>query len=119
MVSETLPRKKNEARIQRPAKRQRRGPKGIRPDFFNYVQKHCHNLEVRRKYKISTPKGYTLYDTSLRETWNAPLVLAALEKQLREMGAPSLTSAFGKKAHADLISCENLRSQRAREIDEL
>ncbi|CAE7767157.1 unnamed protein product, partial [Symbiodinium necroappetens] len=57
------------------------------PDFFSYIQKH----------------GYTLYDTSLRETWNAPLVLAALEK----------------KAHADLIACENLRAQRAREIEEL
>ena len=60
-----------------------------------------------------------MYDTSLRESWNAPLVLGALEKQLREMGTPSLTSAFGRKAHADLISYENLRSQHAREIDEL
>ncbi|OLP99214.1 hypothetical protein AK812_SmicGene18257 [Symbiodinium microadriaticum] len=37
----------------------------------------------------------------------------------RVMGVPSFTSAFGKKAHADLVSYENLRAQRAREIDEL
>ena len=47
------------------------------------------------------------------------MVLAALDKQLREMGTPSFQSAFAKKAHTDLISYENLRSQRAREIDEL
>ena len=88
-------------------------------DFFSYVQKHWQNLEVRRKYKIQTPENYTLYDSSLKEPWNASLVLAALDKQLREMGTPSLVSAFGKKAHADLISYENLRAQRAREIDGL
>ncbi|CAE7924494.1 unnamed protein product, partial [Symbiodinium sp. KB8] len=77
-------------------------------DFFSYVQKHWQNLEVRRKYKIQTPENYTLYDSSLKEPWNASLVLAALDKQLREMGTPALTSAFGKKAHADLISYENL-----------
>ncbi|CAE7937296.1 unnamed protein product, partial [Symbiodinium necroappetens] len=53
------------------------------------------------------------------EPWNASLVLAALDKQFRVMGVPSFTSAFGKKAHADLVSYENLRAQRAREIDEL
>ena len=88
-------------------------------DFFSYVQKQWQNLEVRRKYKINTPEGYTLYDSSLEEPWNASLVLAALDKQLRTMGTPSFTSAFAKKAHADLISYEKLRAQRAREIDEL
>ena len=61
-------------------------------DFFSYVQKHWQNLEVRRKYKLNTPEGYTLYDSSLKEPWNASLVLAALDKQLRTMGAPSFTS---------------------------
>ncbi|CAE7872251.1 unnamed protein product, partial [Symbiodinium necroappetens] len=88
-------------------------------DFFSYVQKHWENLEVRRKYKINTPEGYTLYDSSLKEPWNASLVLAALDKQFRTMGTPSFTSAFAKKAHADLISYENLRAQCAREIDEV
>ena len=74
---------------------------------------------MSRKYKINTPEGYTLYDSSLKEPWNASLVLAALDKQFRMMGVPSFTSAFGKKAHADLVSYENLRAQRAREIDEL
>ena len=82
-------------------------------DFFSYVQKHWENLTIRRKYKINTPEGYTLYDSSLRE------VLAALEKQFKVMGIGSFTSVFGRKAHADLISYENLRAQRAREIDEL
>ena len=36
-----------------------------------------------------------------------------------ERWARPLTSAFGRKAHADLVSYENLRAQRAREIDEL
>ena len=88
-------------------------------DFFSYVQKHWQNLEVRRKYKISTPEGFTLFDSSLREPWNASLVLQALDKQLRMMGTPTFTSAFAKKAHADLVSYEQLRAQRAREIDEL
>ena len=69
-------------------------------DFFSYVQKHWKNLEVRRKYEINTPEGYTLYDSSLKEPWNASLVLAALDKQFRTMGAPS---SFAKKAHADLL----------------
>ena len=55
-------------------------------DFFSYVQKHWQNLGVRRKYKIQTPENYTLFDSSLKESWNASLVLAALDKQLREMG---------------------------------
>ncbi|CAE7925681.1 unnamed protein product, partial [Symbiodinium necroappetens] len=61
------------------------------PDFFSYIQKHSHNLEIRCKYKISTPDDYT---------------------------TPCTTPHSGK-AHADLISYENLQSQRAREIDEL
>ena len=89
------------------------------PDFFSYVQKYWENLHIRRLYKINTPEGYTLYDSSLKEPWNASLVLAALEKQFKVMGVGSFTSTFGKKAHADLISYENLRAQRAREIDEL
>ena len=88
-------------------------------DFFSYVQKHWENLTIRRKYKINTPEGYTLYDSSLREPWNASLVLAALEKQFEVIGIGSCTSVSGRKAHADLISYENLRAQRAREIDEL
>ena len=89
------------------------------PDFFSYVQKYWENLHIRRLYKITTPEGYTLYDSSLKERWNASLVLAALEKQFKVMGIGSFTSAFGKKAHADLISYEKLRAQRACEIDEL
>ena len=60
-----------------------------------------------------------MYDSSLRELWNASLVLAALEKQFKVMGVGSFTSVCGRKAHADLVSYENLRAQRAREIDEL
>ena len=46
-------------------------------DFFSYVQKHWENLSIRRKYKINTPEGYTLYDSSLREPlgmrhWSLP-----------------------------------------------
>ena len=89
------------------------------PDFFSYVQKYWENLNIRRLYKINTPEGYTLYDSSLKEPWNASLVLAAIEKQFELMGVGSFTSTFGKKAHADLISYENLRAKRAREIDEL
>ena len=89
------------------------------PDFFSYVQKHWENLDIRRLYKIKTPEGYTLYDSSLRERWNAPLVLAAIDKQFKSMGVGSFTSTFGKKAHSDLISYEALRAKRAREVDEL
>ena len=46
--------------------------------------------------------------------WSSPQ-----EKQFKVMGVGSFTSTFGKKAHADLISYENLRAKRAREIDEL
>ena len=89
------------------------------PDFFGYVQKHWENLDIRRLYKINTPEGYTLYDSSLREPWNASLVLAAIDKQFEVMGVGSFTSTFGKKAHADLIAYEALRAKRAREVDEL
>ena len=89
------------------------------PDFFSYVQKYWENLHIRRLYKINTPEGYTLYDSSLREPWNASLVLAAIEKQFKVMGVGSFTSTFGKKAHADLIAYEALRAKRAREVDEL
>ena len=89
------------------------------PDFFGYVQKHWENLNIRRLYKIQTPEGYTLFDSSLREQWNAPLVLAAIDKQFEVEGIGSFTSTFGKKAHADLIAYEALRAKRAREVDEL
>ena len=89
------------------------------PDFFGYVQKHWENLDIRRLYKINTPEGYTLYDSSLKEPWNASLVLAAINKQFEMMGVGSFTSTFGKKAHADLIAYEALRAKRAREVDEL
>ena len=89
------------------------------PDFFGYVQKHWENLDIRRLYKINTPEGYTLYDSSLKEPWNASLVLAAIEKQFEVEGIGSFTSTFGKKAHADLIAYEALRAKRAREVDEL
>lgn len=89
------------------------------PDFFGYVQKHWQNLHIRRLYKIKTPEGHTLFDSSLREQWNAPLVLAAINKQFEVEGLGSFTSIFGKKAHADLIAYEALRTKRAREVDEL
>ena len=89
------------------------------PDFFGYVQKHWENLDIRRLYKINTPEGYTLFDSSLRERWNAPLVLAAIDKQFKSMGVGSFTSTFGKKAHSDLIAYEALRAKRAKEVDEL
>ena len=89
------------------------------PDFFGYVQKHWENLNIRRLYKINTPEGYTLFDSSLREPWNASLVLAAIDKQFEVEGIGSFTSTFGKKAHADLIAYEALRAKRAREVDEL
>ncbi|CAE7499870.1 GIP, partial [Symbiodinium necroappetens] len=75
------------------------------PDFFAYIQKHASDLDVRRKYKITTPEGYTVLDTSLR---------AAQGDQ-----ADKFSSEFGKKAHADLIAYENLKANRARDIEEL
>ena len=89
------------------------------PDFFGYVQKHWENLDIRRLNKINTPEGYTLYDSSLKEPWNASLVLAAIDKQFEVEGIGSFASTFGKKAHADLIAYEALRAKRAREVDEL
>ena len=89
------------------------------PDFFGYIQKHWENLDIRRQYKINTPEGYTLFDSSLRERWNAPLVLAAIDKQFKSMGVGSFTSTFGKKAHSDLIAYEALRAKREKEVDEL
>ena len=89
------------------------------PDFFGYIQKHWENLDIRRQYKINTPEGHILFDSSLRERWNAPLVLAAIDKQFKSMGVGSFTSTFGKKAHSDLIAYEALRAKREKEVDEL
>ncbi|CAE7862255.1 GIP [Symbiodinium microadriaticum] len=36
------------------------------PDSFAYIQKHASDLDIRRKYKITAPEGYTVLDTSLR-----------------------------------------------------
>ena len=89
------------------------------PDFFGYIQKNMANLHIRRLYKIRTPEGHTLFDSSLRERFNAPLILAALDKQFKLMGVGGFTSTFGKKAHSDLIAYEALRAKRAKELDEL
>ncbi|CAE7939201.1 GIP, partial [Symbiodinium necroappetens] len=93
-------------------------------DFFSYVQKHWQNLEVRRKYKLNTPEGYTLYDSSLKEPWNASLVLAALDKQLRTMGTPSFTSEIDELYTRPLVDIvveefiSNLPGPTVEEVDE-
>ncbi|CAE7510587.1 unnamed protein product, partial [Symbiodinium microadriaticum] len=67
------------------------------PDFFAYVPKHASDPNIRRKYKINTPEGYTLFDSSLREPFNAPYVLAALDRQPKDMNTIKFASVFGGK----------------------
>ena len=55
------------------------------PDSFAYIQKHASDLDIRRKYKITAPEGYTVLDTSLREPSHTPYVLGALARQLKEI----------------------------------
>ena len=61
---------------------------------------------MRKKYRIVSAEGYPLYDSTLREAFNAPYILASLERALSETEGQDkdFKSAFARKAKSDLIA---------------
>ncbi|CAE7518267.1 unnamed protein product [Symbiodinium necroappetens] len=70
-------------------------------DLFGYIQKHASDLEMRRTYKIVSAEEYQLFDSTLREPFDAPFILAFLEKALLDTEEKHFSSAF---AHKELYS---------------
>ena len=70
------------------------------PDFFSYIQRNAQNEEICRKYLVRTPEGYGLYDSTLRQSFNGPYILACLEKTFKDAKYRDFTS----KAKSDLIA---------------
>ena len=91
------------------------------PNFFSHITRHSQNIELRMKYRIVSAEGYHLYDSTLREAFNAPYILASLERALSETQDQDkdFKSAFGRKAKSDLIAYESLKAKREAELEEL
>ncbi|CAE7255859.1 unnamed protein product [Symbiodinium sp. CCMP2456] len=49
-------------------------------DFFDQV---ATSYEIRKKYMVKTVEGYNLYDSSLKEPFHAPYILAVLNSALQ------------------------------------
>ena len=76
---------------------------------------------MRKKYRIVSAEGYPLYDSTLREAFNAPYILASLERALSETEGQDkdIKSAFARNAKSDLIAYESLKAKREAELEEL
>ena len=83
------------------------------PNFFSYITRHSQDIELRKKYRIVSAEGYPLYDSTLREAFNAPYILASLERALSE------TEGQDKDVKSDLIAYESLKAKCEAELEEL
>ena len=74
------------------------------PDFFSYITRNSADHEMRKKYRIISAEGYPLYDSTLREPFNASYILACLERTLQstEGQGKDFKSSFARKAKSDL-----------------
>ena len=61
------------------------------------------------------------FDSTLRESFNAPYILASLERALSETEGQNkdFKSAFARKAKRDLKAYESLKAKREAELEEL
>ena len=78
-------------------------------------------LRTMRCERIISAEGYPLYDSTLREPFNASYILACLENTLQstEGQGKDFKSSFARKATSDLIAYERLREKREAELEEL
>ena len=77
---------------------------------------------MRKKYRIISAEGYPLYDSTLREPFNASYILACLERTLQcghRRPREGFQEQFARKAKSDLIAYERLRAKREAELEEL
>ena len=90
------------------------------PNFIN-ITRNSTDHEMRKKYRIISEEGYPLYDSTLREPFNASYILACLESTLQstEGQGKDFKSSFARKAKSDLIAYERLREKREAELEEL
>ncbi|CAE7272629.1 hypothetical protein AK812_SmicGene40144 [Symbiodinium microadriaticum] len=93
------------------------------PDFFSYIQRNAQNEEICRKYLVRTPEGYGLYDSTLRQSFNGPYILACLEKTFKaeeviepEKETPMDTSEVATRS-ADLPQGETAGSAKTETPD--
>ena len=89
------------------------------PNFFSYIKKHASNLDIRRRYKVTTSEGFTLFDCTLREDFNAPYLLSCLEKYLQNTEGKDFKSSFARKARSELQAYEELKRRRQEDLEEL
>eukprot|EP00439_Symbiodinium_sp_Y106_P039565 s2490_g4.t2 len=91
------------------------------PNFISYITRNSTDHEMRKKYRIISEEGYPLYDSTLREPYNASYILACLESTLQstEGQGKDFKSSFARKAKSDLIAYERLREKREAELEEL
>ena len=90
------------------------------PDFFAYIQRNAQNTEVRRKYMVKTVEGYGLYDSTLQQAFNAPYILACLEKVfLQNAERKDFKSKFARKAKKDLMEYLDLKEKQESVLEEL
>ena len=87
--------------------------------FFSYMMKNVNNRELRGKYAVTTAEGQQLWDCSLYEPFNGPLVLSKLSKELQGTSSKEFKSKFARKAMADLASYEELRAKREAALEEM
>eukprot|EP00439_Symbiodinium_sp_Y106_P080240 s905_g19.t1 len=91
------------------------------PNFLSYITRNSTDHEMRKKYRIISEEGYPLYDSTLREPFNASYILACLGNTLQftEGQGKDFKSSFARKAKSDLIAYERLREKREAELEEL
>ena len=91
------------------------------PNFFSYITRNAMDHEMRNKYRTMWAEGYPLYDSTLRERFNASYILACLEKTLQstEGQGKDFKSSFARKAKSDLLAYERLSEKREAELEEL
>eukprot|EP00439_Symbiodinium_sp_Y106_P001218 s8213_g1.t1 len=95
-----------------------RKPKADEADFAEKLKAHDAFLMER---DVCMELGYVREDSCLLESFNAPYILASLERALSETEGQNkdFKSAFARKAKRDLIAYESLKAKREAELEEL
>ncbi|CAE7658140.1 unnamed protein product, partial [Symbiodinium sp. KB8] len=70
---------------------------GVVKFLFGYVQKHANDFEMRSRYKIVSAAGFQLFDSTHREPFDAPDILAALERALEDTEEKDFSSVFARE----------------------
>ncbi|CAE7209893.1 GIP [Symbiodinium sp. CCMP2456] len=87
--------------------------------FGHWSERLAFIRRIRKKYMVKTEEGCNLYDSSLKEPFHAPFMLAVLNSALQNTNDKTFKSNFAKKALKELEACESMKSRQEKLFGEL